>query len=163
MRMAQRAGGAPPIPTPRPMPAAPAGPDPRFEEEWRNQRRAQERAAAARASEGPYTAPAAGRTHRDAERESMHQLRSRPNEVADALDEALTESARRAGQEIETLAGGAGQGASALDRLVQSFETATARINAAAAGVRVGGMVAPTGNRGQTMPDAGVRRPGVSQ
>lgn len=117
----------PPLPTPRP------APDREFAEGY-------DRYHSASPTLPPLRPFPAGQSPRDAERESMHELRSDPNGVAEAIDDALAQSARRAGQSIDDLAGGAGAGASALRSLFDAIDSAARRINAATAGIRVGSM-----------------------
>lgn len=77
----------PPLPTPRPDPNAAAMP------------------IVVPPAAVPATKPfAAGRSPRDAERDSMAALRSDPNGVADAIDQALADAGERAGRAIEDAA-----------------------------------------------------------
>jgi len=82
----------------------------------------------------PYVPFLAGRSPRDAERESMHALRTDPNGVADAIDEALSTGGERAGRSIEDAARKVNDaGTEAGNAFARRLEGAAQQFGAAAA------------------------------
>lgn len=107
----------------------------------------------------------AGRSPRDAERESMAALRRDPNGVADAIDEALAAGGERAGARIEEAARKVNEAGSEagsafarmLEGVAQQFGAAAARSfrdNIGSVTINAIG-APPSGNRGRSMPEAG--------
>jgi TP901 family phage tail tape measure protein len=144
-----------PIPTPRPDGPVPTS---NFEAEWDRQRGAQnwQRPDPTRLglpAEKPRPFPA-GASPRDAERESMQRLRSDPNGIADAIDEALSSGGRNAKDSIEEAArrineAGA-EGGSAFARMLEGVgkrigEEAAASFRANVGTIRVNADVGRSG------------------